>query len=110
QGREAIIKALWPSIDLALRWISDYGDIDGDGLVEYEADSGMGLTNQGWKDSWDAIVNEAGEFPVGPIALCEVQGYAFAAWRAGQAIAARLGFHERAEFCGKAADQIYQRF
>jgi glycogen debranching enzyme len=109
-GDDAFIKALWPAIDLALRWISDYGDIDGDGLVEYEADSGMGLTNQGWKDSWDAIVNEAGEFPVGPIALCEVQGYAFAAWRAGQAIAARLGFDERAEFCGKAADRIYQRF
>ena len=109
-GDIATLETLWPSVDLALRWISDYGDADGDELVEYEADSGMGLTNQGWKDSWDAIVNEDGAYPVGPIALCEVQGYAFAAWRAGHAIATRLGFGERAEFCASAADRLYERF
>jgi glycogen debranching enzyme len=39
-----------------------------------------------------------------------VQGYAYAAWRAGQAMGTRLGFHERAEFCSNAADCLYQRF
>jgi glycogen debranching enzyme len=109
-GDNETLKSLWPNVDLALRWISDFGDADGDGFVEYEADPGMGLANQGWKDSWDAIVNEDGEYPIGPIALCEVQGYVFAAWRAGESIADRLGFHERAAFCKKAAERLYERF
>jgi glycogen debranching enzyme len=109
-GDLGLIQELWPNIDLALRWISDYGDLDDDSFIEYGADPGMGLTNQGWKDSWDAILDEHGDYPKGPIAVCEVQGYAFAAWRAGQAIAAKLGFSQRAEFCARAADRLYKCF
>jgi glycogen debranching enzyme len=109
-GDNATLESLWPNVDLALRWISDYGDMDHDGFVEYAADPGMGLANQGWKDSWDAIMDENGDYPVGPIALCEVQGYAFAAWRAGEAIADHLGLHERAAFCKEAADRLYEQF
>lgn len=109
-GDDSIMKLLWPNVDAALHWMNKYGDLDGDGFIEYAIGSGLGLTNQGWKDSWDAIVHENGDFPEGPIALCEVQGYAYAAWRAGQAMAGHLGLHERAAFCGKAADRLYERF
>jgi glycogen debranching enzyme len=108
-GCDAMVQELWQNVDLALRWLSDYGDLDGDGFVEYEADP-EGLTNQGWKDSWDAIMHANGELAKGPIALCEVQGYAYAAWRAGGAIAAYLGLRERAAFCDAAAEKLYRAF
>lgn len=109
-GDDALLRSLWPQVDLALQWMSDYGDQDGDGFIEYAADPGQGLANQGWKDSWDAIMHEDGTFPRGPIALCEVQGYAYSAWRAGSEMATALGFEKRAEFCGSAAEVILARF
>ena len=48
-----LLENLWPNVDLALHWLSDFGDIDGDGFVEYASDPGRGLVNQGWKDSSD---------------------------------------------------------
>ncbi len=109
-GNDAVLESLWPSIDLALRWTSEYADLDGDGLIEYDADPGGGLSNQGWKDSWDSIVHENGDFPKAPIALCEIQGYAYAAWRGAQGMATKLGLKERAAFCRRAAERLYQRF
>lgn len=109
-GDHALLRSLWPHVDLALQWMSDYGDQDGDGFIEYAADPGKGLANQGWKDSWDAIMHEDGTFPCGPIALCEVQGYAYAAWQAGREMATELGLPERARFCDAAARVILTRF
>jgi glycogen debranching enzyme len=60
----------------------DYGDSNGDGLIDYARAAGTGLSNQGWKDSEDSIFHRDGRFPKGPIALLEVQGYAYAAWQA----------------------------
>ncbi len=63
----------------------DYGDADGDGLLEYIDESGHGLANQGWKDSGDAIRFADGRIAAPPVALCEVQGYAYeAAMRRGR--------------------------
>ena len=107
-GDDATMKELWPAVDLALDWISRYGDLDKDGFVKYTSDPGMGLANQGWKDSWDSIMFEDGEFATAPIALCEVQGYAYAAWRSGQEMAAKLGLGERSDACGAAADKLYK--
>jgi glycogen debranching enzyme len=78
------------------RWIDEYGDRDGDGFVEYQRQSITGLLHQGWKDSDDAIFDERGSPAEGPIATCEVQGYVYAARRAGASLAAALGKHERA--------------
>jgi glycogen debranching enzyme len=61
----------------------DYGDADGDGLLEYRDASGRGLANQGWKDSHDAIRFAGGELAEPPVTLCEVQGYAYQAAMAG---------------------------
>jgi glycogen debranching enzyme len=70
---------LRPALDAALEWIDRYGDIDGDGFVEYQRRSPAGLVNQGWKDSEDSIVHADGSLARGPIALVEVQGYVYLA-------------------------------
>ncbi|MBM3267949.1 MAG: amylo-alpha-1,6-glucosidase [Candidatus Sericytochromatia bacterium] len=68
----------------ALDWIDRFGDLDGDGFVEYRCRSPRGLRNQGWKDSWDAIRFRGGQLAEPPIALAEVQAYVYAA-KAGMA-------------------------
>ena len=73
------IQQLWPNIKAAINWIDNYGDLDGDGFVEYEHKAKNGLTNQGWKDSYDSVMDEFGELADTPIALCEVQAYVYAA-------------------------------
>ncbi|HTR15657.1 MAG TPA: glycogen debranching N-terminal domain-containing protein [Acetobacteraceae bacterium] len=87
----ATVAKLWPHLEAALDWIELYGDRDGDGFVEYHRQTGEGLVNQGWKDSWDSVFHADGSLATGPIALCEVQGYVYAARRAMAAIARRLG-------------------
>ncbi len=73
----ALIEELLPNAYAALEWIDTYGDLDGDGFVEYLRRSPKGLTNQGWKDSWDANMHRDGSIAQPPIALCEVQGYVY---------------------------------
>ncbi|WP_353713221.1 glycogen debranching N-terminal domain-containing protein [Arthrobacter sp. K5] len=74
------IAALLPHADRALEWITNYGDKDGDGFVEYERLNPQGLINQGWKDSWDGINFANGKLAEPPIALCEVQAYVYVAY------------------------------
>jgi glycogen debranching enzyme len=88
---EDSLRKLVPNADRALEWMSTFGDRDGDGYIEYLKTSDRGLTNQGWKDSNDGIRYRDGRVAEAPLALCEVQGYAYAAHRARAAIAARLG-------------------
>ena len=95
-GDRQLIEAIWPNIEAALLWIERYGDCDGDGFIEYDRRSNNGLLHQGWKDSDDAIFHADGTLARGPIAVCEVQGYAYAAWRAGAALAEALSQPELA--------------
>ena len=85
------IRAIWPQLKLALDWIDTYGDRDGDGFVEYARETEQGLANQGWKDSHDSIFHADGAMAKGPIALCEVQGYVYAAKRGAARLASLLG-------------------
>ena len=62
-----------------LQWLKDYGDTNGDGFIDYEKRSSKGLVNQGWKDSWDALMHADGSPLAPPIALVEVQAYVYAA-------------------------------
>jgi glycogen debranching enzyme len=109
-GDVELMRELWPSIEAALAWIDDYGDADGDGFVEYRRAAETGLANQGWKDSWDSVFHADGRLAEGPIALCEVQGYVFAARRAAASIARALGHHERAEALERQAAELAERF
>jgi glycogen debranching enzyme len=86
-----VVDGLIPHADRALSWIERFGDCDGDGYVEYRSRSGHGLANQGWKDSWDAIRYADGALAVAPIALCEVQGYVYAAYLARAHLAREQG-------------------
>ena len=88
---DAALEALLPHADRALEWIERYGDRDGDGFVEYARASDRGLLNQGWKDSWDGVTCADGHVARAPLALCEVQGYVYAAYRARSRLAADTG-------------------
>ena len=85
----AFLDRLWPHVLSALEWMERYGDVDGDGFIEYARRSEKGLVQQGWKDSFDSVFHADGSLADPPIALCEVQGYAYAAWR-GAALMAGL--------------------
>ena len=93
----AIASELWSNVERALEWIDRWGDRDGDMYVEYMRETPGGLANQGWKDSFDAISHADGTLAQPPIALCEVQGYVYAAYRSIAQVAARLDRAEQAE-------------
>src|SRR5262249_49244326 len=104
------IRSIWPNIALALDWIDRHGDPDRDGFVEYHRRSPKGLVQQGWKDSQDSIFHSDGALADGPIALCEVQGYCYAAKLGAAGIAAALGEHTRAVGLRRAAENLRVRF
>ena len=96
--------------DRALEWIEHDGDRDGDGFVEYERLNDFGLLNQGWKDSWDGINFADGTLAEPPIALCEVQGYVYAAYLARALLATIRGDDEGAASWTAKAEDLKTRF
>ena len=104
------VRELWPHIEAALHWIDNYGDPDGDGFVEYQRKNADGLINQGWKDSHDAIFHEDGSIAEGPIALCEVQAYVYAAKRHAAALALALNHSVAAAVLTQQAEILRERF
>jgi glycogen debranching enzyme len=104
------IASLWPHVEAALAWIDDYGDRDNDGFVEYLRRSSEGLIHQGWKDSHDAVFHADGSPAQGSIALCEVQGYVYAARLGAAALADALSRHERATALRLQATALRERF
>ena len=108
-GDLELVRSLWHHIEAALRWIDDYGDRDGDGFVEYRQ-SPRGLLHQGWKDSDDAVFHADGSRATGTIALCEVQGYVYAARRAAATVARALGLADRAAELTNQAEILQHRF
>ena len=90
-GDMEFIDVLWPSLEAAVAWMDSFGDSNADGLIDYQKGEERGLTNQGWKDSADSVFHADGRFPEGPIALVEVQGYAFAAYSKMADLAERRG-------------------
>ena len=94
-GDRPFLEKLWPHIERALHWIDRYGDVDGDGFVEYARQSSKGLVQQGWKDSNDSVFHADGKIAEPPIALCEVQGYVYAAKLAAARLSRVLGDVDR---------------
>ena len=109
-GDRAFVESIWPNVERALSWIDHYGDIDSDGFVEYTRRSKLGLINQGWKDSHDAVFHADGTSAEGPIALCEVQGYVYAAKLAAAELAELFGDDVRARDLSKQAKTLLRRF
>jgi glycogen debranching enzyme len=109
-GDVETLRELWPSIEAALGWIDGSGDPDRDGFVEYHRANETGLVNQGWKDSQDAVFHADGSLAQGPIALCEVQGYVYAAKRLAARGARRLGNLVLGDTLDVQATELAQRF
>jgi glycogen debranching enzyme len=97
-----------PAARAALDWCDRFGDVDGDGFIE-SVPHASGLTNLGWKDSDDSIVDRDGTIIVGSVALAEVQAYWYRALRTMVEIEQHLGIGDGAAY-RTAADALAARF
>jgi glycogen debranching enzyme len=109
-GKLGLFNDLRDHIEAALSWISDYGDNNRDGYLEYQSASKNGLSNQGWKDSGDAIMNSDGSLAQPPISLVEVQGYVYLAKTALADLYERAGESDRAQELCDQAEELRARF
>jgi glycogen debranching enzyme len=106
-----LVRRLEPAARAAIAWIDGPGDPDGDGYLEYQTRSPKGLRNQGWKDSWNAILYADGRLAEPPIATCEIQGYAYdARIRAARLARVCWGDDALAERLERDAAALYERF
>src|SRR5215813_7425579 len=106
----SFVSAIWPNVKAALRWMDIYGDCDNDGFIEYAKRSTRGLIQQGWKDSHDSVFHADGSMAEPPIALCEVQAYAYAAKCAGARLARALGERELGQRLEREAQSLRLAF
>jgi len=109
-GDLPFMRTLWPHVVRALHWIDRYGDSDGDLLIEYARHSPQGLLHQGWKDSHDSVFHSNGSPAEPPVALCEVQAYAFGAKRSAARLARALGHTADAAALEAEAEALRERF
>ncbi|HEX5957147.1 MAG TPA: glycogen debranching N-terminal domain-containing protein, partial [Hyphomicrobiaceae bacterium] len=109
-GDRALLERHLATAEGCLAWIDDYGDRDGDGFQEYQTRSPVGYENMGWKDSGDAVVYPDGSLVRGPKALCELQGYVYAAWLGMAEIYDVLGRPDRARTLRAKAAGLFKRF
>jgi glycogen debranching enzyme len=106
----ATLEELWPRLRAALDWIARSGDRDGDGFVDYGRRRETGLRNQGWKDSEDAVFHADGRLAEAPIALCEVQGYTYLAYREAALLAFDMNEKNLSADLEEKADCLQSRF
>jgi glycogen debranching enzyme len=104
------LNEIWPNILAALTWIDRYGDVDGDGFIEYGRKRDSGLRNQGWKDADDSVFHADGRLAHAPIALCEVQGYVYFAKTLAFEMATARGDASLAARLATAAQTLKTRF
>ena len=104
----ATLEQLWPNALSAMAWIDR--NCQETGYLHYYRSSGKGLLNQGWKDSENCIVNSKGEIAEGAIALCEVQGYVYAAKIRMSELAEKRQLFDLAELWRSQARELKLRF
>jgi glycogen debranching enzyme len=109
-GDIELLRQLLPTAEAALQWIDRYGDLDGDGFLEYKRRTRLGLKNQGWKDSSDSISFADGTLATGPIALAEVQSYVYDAKRKMAQLYQALGDTTKANELERQAEQLKAQF
>jgi glycogen debranching enzyme len=106
--RELLEEMRFP-LSSALNWLIEYGDMDGDGLIEYCRKTDKGLLNQGWKDSGDAMAHADGTLAQAPIALVEEQGYAADAFRRAAVMMRLLGDPDQADRLLSRSDDLMRK-
>lgn len=109
-GNEKFLEEMSEPFAGALEWCEKYGDIDGDGYIEYQCQSEKGLVNQGWKDSRDGVISPGGKIPEGPIALVEVQGYYYKALIDAAEIYGLVGEEKKAKNLRAKAESLQKNF
>ncbi|ADL08467.1 amylo-alpha-1,6-glucosidase [Thermosediminibacter oceani] len=109
-GDKKFFMELFPAAEKALKWMEQYGDRDGDSFLEYIREKEGGLVNQGWKDSKDSVVFSDGRLADPPIALAEIQGYAYDALMRMARIYGELGKKEKANGLLRKAAHLKERF
>ncbi len=107
---EDFCRSMLPQVDRALTWMDEYGDRDGDGLLEYQSSAARGLRHHGWKDSDGAVVHPDGTPVEGPVALAEVQGYAYLARQRIADLLEALGQRDRAASLRARAAETRKQF
>ncbi|HEX9987884.1 MAG TPA: glycogen debranching N-terminal domain-containing protein [Chloroflexia bacterium] len=108
---DLLYRELLPNVLRAVEWIDRYGDVDGDGLVEYVAAATKeGIRNQIWKDSRDSTQFPDGTFAETPVAAVEVQGYVYAARLGLSRLLRRKGDEEAADRLAYEAEALKERF
>lgn len=109
-GERSLLERHWDAACGVLDWAREYGDMDGDGYLEYLTRSPEGPTHQGWKDSEDAVVDGEGRQVEPPIATCEVQGYWYAALQVMAVLSVVMGESGRAKSYLDSAADLKHRF
>lgn len=107
-GDDEFFEELRPAIQAASDWMR--ADERATGYITYESTSGHGLTNQGWKDSEDGIQNRDGSLAKPPIALVEVQAYAYRARIELADLYLRTGEARQGAFLRQEALELKRRF
>ena len=87
-GDRNLNDGIWNNLLAATAWIERRLDHSSTGFLDYARGERSGLVNQAWKDSHDSMFHADGSFPRGPLAVVEVQGYAYAALNAMAELAA----------------------
>jgi glycogen debranching enzyme len=109
-GDRGLLGSYLPVAERCLEWMDRYGDRDGDGFQEYKTRSPRGIKHQGWKDSGDGVVDASGAQVEPPIALCELQGYAYDAKRRMADLYESLGDSARSARLSEEARVLRDRF
>jgi hypothetical protein len=109
-GDRRYVERHWDAARRILDWARDYGDMDGDGYLEYLTRSSKGTKNQGWKDSGDAIVYDDGTPVPAPIATCELQAYWYVAQELMAVLSWVMGAKDDAAAHRKSAAGLKERF
>src|SRR6516164_3326970 len=109
-GDQGLLERHLQTAEACLAWIDKSGDRDGDGFQEYQTRSPAGYENMSWKDAGDAVVYPDGSLVKGPKALCELQGYVYAAWVRMAEVFDALGNPERAQALRAKAAALSERF
>ena len=109
-GDLALLAELRSNVDAALGWLKRQLD-EGDGYITYDglADDKQPI-NQSWRDSGAGVLRHDGSYPVPPLALVEVQGYAFQAMELLAALLRRAGDDGHADRLEATAAELRARF
>jgi glycogen debranching enzyme len=110
-GDLTVFNTLRSSVDRALSWLDRKTAENPAGYVTYDgvADHGQPV-NQSWRDSGTGVLRSDGLYPKPPLALVEVQGYAFQVRILIAAVLRKAGEDAKADTLEAAAARLQEQF